>query len=78
METNGEDAVLRPIVWIVLMFLSSFMSGLVWQWYIFVVVRTKIVRPYCDLIDHLSDLHVSASTSDIDPRRVRTLVAHPP
>ncbi|VDC00900.1 unnamed protein product [Peniophora sp. CBMAI 1063] len=76
-ETGGEGAVLRPIVWIVMVFLSTFMTGVIWQWYIYVVTAT-MVRAQAMItrivFDHSMRIRLNAespSSQDGSPQRER-------
>ncbi|KAI0031196.1 hypothetical protein K488DRAFT_79193 [Vararia minispora EC-137] len=41
-ETNGEGAMVRPWVWISMLFLSPFLSALFFQWYIFITTSSLV------------------------------------
>ncbi|KAG2070718.1 hypothetical protein BDR04DRAFT_1053972 [Suillus decipiens] len=41
-ETKGEDAVVRPWVWISWLFLGPLMGSLAWQWYIYIATRALV------------------------------------
>ncbi|KZV72448.1 P-loop containing nucleoside triphosphate hydrolase protein [Peniophora sp. CONT] len=70
-ETNGEGAVLRPIVWIILMFISSVTADLIWQRNIFIITtvmaRARALLTYV-VYEHSLRVRVDANTqSDDEP-----------
>ncbi|OCH87310.1 P-loop containing nucleoside triphosphate hydrolase protein [Obba rivulosa] len=65
LETGGANAVVRPWVWIVWLFLSPTLAAIAWQWYIFIttrmMVRTEAMITSL-LFDHSLRIRVKAET----------------
>ncbi|GLB36501.1 putative atp-binding cassette [Lyophyllum shimeji] len=41
-ETNGENATMRPWFWIAWLLVGPTMASIIWQWYIFIATRTLV------------------------------------
>ena len=71
LETNGEGAKLKPIVWVVLLFVGPLFNSLAIQHYIFLMTRA-LVRTECLLtqllFDHALRLRMRDSTEGEDEK----------
>jgi len=51
LETKGENAVVRPWVWISWLFLAPTIGSIAFQWYIYLAVRLALSRSGATLSD---------------------------
>ncbi|KAH9480738.1 ATP-binding cassette transporter abc4 [Psilocybe cubensis] len=67
LETNGENATVRPWFWILCLFCGPFFRAIAFQWYIFIATRT-LVRTEAILtqlvFEHSLRIRIKAETAD--------------